>query len=70
MGETTTQGALTNLSYYLVVLQHAPSYIDAIIVPVCPWHLLVDICVDTRHLVVALLGASKGQEGLFWVGRC
>ena len=40
---------LTDFAYNLVVLQHAPSNIHAVVIPVGARHLLVDICIDTRH---------------------
>lgn len=44
---------MTELATYLaddfVVLQHAPLYIYAVIVPVAPRHVLVDVGVDSRH---------------------
>lgn len=54
-----SQGLLTDLAYDLIVLQDSPGYIYAIVVPVCPWHLLVDICVDTRHSAAGLRGKAQ-----------
>ena len=41
---------LTYLAHYFVVLQNAPTDIDAVIVPVRSRHLLVDICVYSCHV--------------------
>ena len=39
----------TYLTHHLVVLQHSPGDVYAVIVPICSWHLLVDVGVDSRH---------------------
>ena len=39
----------TDLANDLIVLKHAPGDVDAVIVPIGPWHVLVDIGVDARH---------------------
>lgn len=52
-------GGHTDLAHYLIVLQHAPSDVHTVIVPVGPWHLLVDICVDSRHFAAGLLGKAQ-----------
>lgn len=39
----------TYLAHDLVVVEHAPGYVDAVVVPVRPRHLLVDVGVDARH---------------------
>ena len=45
----TVQAPHTDLAHYLVVLQNAPGYVDAVIVPIRSGHLLVDIGIDARH---------------------
>lgn len=42
-------GNPTNFAHDLVVLQHAPGDVDAVVVPVRTRHLGVDIGVDARH---------------------
>jgi hypothetical protein len=49
----------TDLAYYLIVLQHPPCNVYAIIVPVRPWHLLVDISIDAGHLAAGLLAKAE-----------
>ena len=39
----------TNLANNLVVLEQAPGYVDAIVVPVGPWHKRIDVGVHARH---------------------
>ena len=39
----------TDLAHDLVVLQHTPADVYAVVVPVCPRHLLIDIGVHARH---------------------
>lgn len=59
-----SKGARTYFPNNFIVLQHAPRDVDAIIVPVCPWHLLVDVCVYTGHAVRSgpiLACATKGR---------
>ena len=41
--------ARTYLPDHLVVLEHPPGYINAVIVPVGPGHVLVDICVHASN---------------------
>ena len=53
----------TDFAYDLIVLQHAPSDIHAVVVPVRAWHLLVDICVDARHFAAGLLGKAQRKTG-------
>ena len=45
----TVLESYTYFAHDLVVLQHAPADVDAVIVPVCPGHLLVDVGVHARH---------------------
>ena len=45
---------LTDLSHYFIVLKHPPSNVDAIVIPICPWHLLVDIGIDSCHAAGSL----------------
>lgn len=40
---------LTDFADHLVVLKNAPGDIHAVVVPVGPWHVLIDISVDARH---------------------
>ena len=40
---------ITYFADHLVVLEHAPGDIDAVVVPVGPRHVLVNIGIDTRH---------------------
>ena len=49
----------TNLAHNFIVLQDAPRNVHAVIVPVRPWHLLVDICIYTRHFAAGLLGKAQ-----------
>ena len=49
----------TYFAHDLVVLQDSPADVDAVIVPVCPGHLLVDVGVDARH------GDCSGALALF-----
>lgn len=39
----------TYLSDDFVILQHAPGDVDAVIVPIGPGHVLIDISVDASH---------------------
>jgi hypothetical protein len=66
LSENGGEQELTDLAYHLIVLQYAPCDVHAVVVPVRPWHLLVDICVDARHLAAGLLGKAqrKTDEGL------
>lgn len=41
---------LTYLANDLVILKDTPGDVNAVIVPVRPGHMLVDIGIDTRHL--------------------
>lgn len=43
---------LTYLANDFVILEDTPGDVDAVIVPVRPGHMLVDIGIDTRHLEV------------------
>lgn len=53
----------TNLPHDFVVLQHAPGDVDTVIVPIRPWHMLVDICVDSRHSAAGLEAQRKAGRG-------
>jgi len=61
----------TDLAHHLIVLQLPPSDVHAVIVPVRPWHLLVDIGIDARHVEVAArlskaqvrIGGGRGVAG-------
>jgi hypothetical protein len=53
---------LTDFTYDLIVLQHAPSDVHAVVVPVRARHLLVDICVDARHSAAGL-GKAQRKTG-------
>lgn len=56
--------SLTNLSNDLVIFQNAPGDVDAVIVPVRPWHMRVYIGIHARHLVGDLLdGEMRPQLG-------
>jgi len=39
----------TNFSDNFVILQNPPTDVHAVVIPICPGHLLVDIGVDARH---------------------
>lgn len=38
----------TDLADYLVVFQHAPGDVDAVVIPVCAGHVGVDVGIDAR----------------------
>lgn len=40
----------TYFAHHFIVLKHSPGDIDAIIIPVGPRHMLVDIGIDARHV--------------------
>ena len=46
---------LTNLPNHLVILKDPPSDVYAVVVPIGPRHLLVDICINSRHDVDSLV---------------
>jgi len=54
----------TDLAHDLVVLQHAPANVHAVVIPVCPRHLLVDIGVHTRHDARFLGGVDPPEQRL------
>lgn len=58
-------GQHTDLAHYLVVLQVSPGDVHTVVVPVRPWHLLVDICVDACHLA----SCSPPRQGAGRFGR-
>ena len=39
----------TDLAHHLVVLENAPGDVDRVVVPVCPGHSGVDVCIDSSH---------------------
>jgi hypothetical protein len=67
----------TNLSHYFVVFQCTPGYVDAVIVPVGPGHISVDISIYPCHAawknrVQAVVGGLKLSAcelvlGFLWV---
>ena len=54
---------LTDLAHNFIILQHAPSDVHTIVVPIGPWHLLIDIGIDTRHGAAGLLCKTQRKTG-------
>lgn len=52
--------ALTYFSNHLIIFQDPPGDINAIIIPVCARHTVIDIGIDARHDD----GGSQGAVGL------
>lgn len=53
----------TDLPHDLIVLQDAPRNIDAVIIPVGPGHVSVDVRIDTRHPGGGLVDGDEGKHG-------
>ena len=51
--------ARTDLPYDLVVLEHTPCDVDAVVIPVCPRHVLVHICIYTRHFAAVISRTAR-----------
>ena len=56
----------TNLPHHLVILQDTPSDVDAVVLPVSFWHVLIHIGVDSSHDAACLALAKATDPDIRW----